>query len=1272
MEVFLLLSLLMYIPLYAAEPIAVDDSFRRADIGTYTEYLEDKGGKLTIQEAMKHAGWEQSKGTSLNFGYTDSAYWFRITVNNTTRDMKNMFLEVGYSQLHLVYLYIPDRAGSYRSIKTGVDLPFHSRDVEDRNFVFTIEVIPGENTYYLRIQTLSSLNFPLVLWSTKAYISRINGELSFLWLYIGIIIALIIYNFLIFLSDRDISFIFCALFILSLLLVQLHLNGLDFQYLWPESIFWNTHFIFVSICFGIAFMTLYVISFLDTRKKFPRYHNILVYTIFPSATLQLILSLLLSSFLLFRNVFFFWVAYSLIMSLILVIYGTLKGSRHARFLFIGFSAYITGYLILLAKSFGLMPVNILTMNSHLSGTLVMALIFSMAISDKISIMDKMLKASEEKYRDLVEKINDMIYALDDKGIITYVSPAVEMYGYAQPEIIGRSFTEIIHKDDIPISVEGFQRVVSRGEPQPTEFRAITRDGEVRWARALGTAIYDGDRIVGIRGVLTDITGMKKAEEALRERLKFESLIADLASRFVTMTGKELGNEIDNAMQSIVTTLQVDRSTLFEYNESKKQLQVLNSWASPGCESAPVSDIYNGTFLSWAAERLLRGEIIKFSHLDELPDEAFREREVFIRDGTKSNVTIPLIVGNSLVGVISFGSLRSEKLWPEDLIQRLQLVSTIFANVMDRQRAEKALRESEAKYRELVENISDIIYSLDADATLTYVSPVAEKQYGYKQSEIVGKNFIEFVHEDDRQKLLEGVRRSLAGIFEIENAEFRIFTKSGELRWVRASENAIYEKDRIIGTRGVMSDITERKRAEEALRESEERYRMLIETLNEGILIVDESRVIRYVNQKLSDMLGYTADEIIGTPITSLVDGINLPILEEQLSGRRMGKHNVYEIEWKRKDGKAISTIVSPQLLFEGDLFRGSFAAITDITERKKSEEALRESEEKYRNLVERANDGIAIVQNGKLKFINNRIADIIGYTVEEITNREFALFLHPDDINRVVQIYERRLAGEEVFPIYEVGAIHKNGSRIEIEINAGIIHYQGKQATLAIVRDITARKKTEEQIRSSLREKEALLKEIHHRVKNNMQIISSLLRLQIMHIHDKRDIELFQDSMNRVRSMALVHEKLYQSQDLGRIDLGNYIQSLTSELFRTYQVNPEKLRFSLESKDILLGIDTAIPCALIINELVSNALKHAFPDDGEGEIRVALRKDTTDTYGIDVSDNGVGIPETLDFQHTESMGLQLINILTEQIGGTVELNRNGGTRFIITFTAKSE
>ncbi len=216
--------------------------------------------------------------------------------------------------------------------------------------------------------------------------------------------------------------------------------------------------------------------------------------------------------------------------------------------------------------------------------------------------------------------------------------------------------------------------------------------------------------------------------------------------------------------------------------------------------------------------------------------------------------------------------------------------------------------------------------------------------------------------------------------------------------------------------------------------------------------------------------------------------------------------------------------------------------------------------------------------------------------------------------------------------------------------------------------EIGERERAEEQIKASLKEKEVLLGEIHHRVKNNMQVIMSLLRLQAATVEDKKYSNLLKESQDRIQSMALIHEKLYRSENFARVDFDGYVKELARELFRSYGVDQSKIALKTEVVGVSLGLDNATPCALIINELVSNSLKYAFPEERKGEIEIAVHSTNGQDVELRVGDNGIGLPADLDFRNTESLGLHLVTILAEnQLCGNIELNRTGGTTFHIQF-----
>ena len=321
---------------------------------------------------------------------------------------------------------------------------------------------------------------------------------------------------------------------------------------------------------------------------------------------------------------------------------------------------------------------------------------------------------------------------------------------------------------------------------------------------------------------------------------------------------------------------------------------------------------------------------------------------------------------------------------------------------------------------------------------------------------------------------------------------------------------------------------------------------------------------------------------------------------------------------------------------------------------------------KYRTIFENVQDMFYQTDNkGIITEISPSVKRYSGYKPSELIGKSVeTLYSNPEDRQLLLKKIEEN--GEAVD--YEIVLKTKDNKILYVSSNVHFLYdpYNNVIGVEGSLRDVTERKNIEIQLKNSLVEKEMLLKEIHHRVKNNLMIISSLLNLQSSYIKDKESQEIFKESQNRAKSMALIHERLYQSTDLKKIDFGDYIESLSSELFNTYVSQNSIIELKINVEDIFLDINTAIPLGLIVNELITNSLKHAFPEGRKGEIDVNFHK-KDDYYEFVLMDNGVGVPDTIDYKNTESLGMQIITNLTEQIDGNIELNNENGTTFKISF-----
>ncbi|MFH0797600.1 MAG: histidine kinase dimerization/phosphoacceptor domain -containing protein [Candidatus Omnitrophota bacterium] len=339
------------------------------------------------------------------------------------------------------------------------------------------------------------------------------------------------------------------------------------------------------------------------------------------------------------------------------------------------------------------------------------------------------------------------------------------------------------------------------------------------------------------------------------------------------------------------------------------------------------------------------------------------------------------------------------------------------------------------------------------------------------------------------------------------------------------------------------------------------------------------------------------------------------------------------------------------------------------TGRKRIEETLRGNEERFRTIVELTSDWVwEVDENGRYIYVSSRITDFLGYTPVEVIGKTPTDLMSSEEAERVSLIFTQIVAKRETFTFFESKNIHKDGHEVIFE-NSGMPIFDAERnfkGYRGVKRDITERRRMEDEVKNSLTEKEILLKEIHHRVKNNLQTVSGLLYLQSLHTKTEEALAILNDSRNRIRAMALIHEKLYQSKSYAQVDFGEYLKELAVELMDSCQVSPARIKVNVEAKGIFLGIDTAIPCGLITQELISNALKHAFPEKSDGEINLYLCREDR-SFILVVRDNGVGFPEGLDFKSTPSLGLQLVNKLVAQIGGSIELRNEERTEFRIIF-----
>jgi PAS domain S-box-containing protein len=458
---------------------------------------------------------------------------------------------------------------------------------------------------------------------------------------------------------------------------------------------------------------------------------------------------------------------------------------------------------------------------------------------------------------------------------------------------------------------------------------------------------------------------------------------------------------------------------------------------------------------------------------------------------------------------------------------------------------------------------------------------------------------------------------------------------------------------------------------EESRQNRERLRALSASAPVGIFETDASALHNlYSNQRMQEIFGLTAREIIDGHWRRLIhpeDRAKVMAAWKAAHRQRAAIFVECRIVPANRSTRWVKLLASPMLDTHGRT-TGFVGTVDDVTESHVMMEALRESENKHRSVVINLKEVVFQTDAAGLwAFLNPAWTEITGFTVGESLGTLFLDYVHPDDRERNQRLFTPLIQRRKEYCRHEVRYLTKDGGFRWIEVFARLSLDEADRiiGTTGTLNDITARKEAEDRIAASLREKELLLKEVNHRVKNNMQVICSLLNLQAGQVEDAAVREMFAEAQNRIASMALVHEKLYQSSDLGQIDFADYLRELTDNLKGLQGSRTRNIRLELATPPLRLGIDTAIPCGLIINELVTNAYKHAFPNDGVGRVAIALERVNGSQLRLEVTDDGRGLPPGFDLQQTRSLGLKLVNTLARQLRGTLEVQSGRGASFVL-------
>lgn len=623
--------------------------------------------------------------------------------------------------------------------------------------------------------------------------------------------------------------------------------------------------------------------------------------------------------------------------------------------------------------------------------------------------------------------------------------------------------------------------------------------------------------------------------------------------------------------------------------------------------------------------------------------------------------------------------------------------------------EEELKSSLNYSRNLIEVSLDPMVTISEHGEIMDVNGATEDSTGLSRSDLIGTDFSQYF--TDPEKAMKGYQKTL---FYGSLKDYSLTLRHISGRTMDVSFNASVYRNMYGEVEGVFAaarNITKLKKVNDALKLSERHFRSLIENALDVIMVLNHQGDITYASPSVGKVFGYKVHEFLGFNIFDFIHNDDA----QQLNGVLIDDINVFElntgleVRCQHENGEWLTCQVIVQNLIRDPAVRGIVLNIRDLTPRKQAEIARNDLEEMYGAIITASPDGfIATNLDGEITYVSEKAAFMMGWDdKKKLVSETIFDILIPEEndlFSKNMDIVVKKGALRNI----EHKAIKRDGDVFVAEMNMALTQdYNGNsKGFIVTIRDVTYRKKMENKIKSSLKEKEILLKEVHHRVKNNMQVISSLIGLQSEHVDDKKTKDMFEDSQNRIRSMALIHEKLYGSQGMEKVDFSEYVRSLISSLENSY-AHQKGIDVIIDVGDVLLDIDQAITCGLILNELISNSFKYAFPkqtvldnyapldvvDESEDELELELENISTlksssltnynlslenpliyiavcsigEEIVLQVGDNGIGLPEGLNFEYTDSLGLQIVCTLVAQLEGKIKLDESEGTKFTIKF-----
>lgn len=861
---------------------------------------------------------------------------------------------------------------------------------------------------------------------------------------------------------------------------------------------------------------------------------------------------------------------------------------------------------------------------------------------------------------LVTSLPDMLFYMDKNGIIKdYKANNADVLNMPPEQFLGKNITELFPSAYAQKKKEIIRKAIETNTVQffeyETDVNGELKDFEARYI------VSGNDEVLAI---IRDITDKKRIEKALKtSETKYKNLTQNAPVAFTRLIIANNKYEIVNdefIRQSGYTIEEFNNLSDEEYqnqiySEDRQFIQKeFRNWISESC-----------TGIKKLVYRIVnkRGELI---WLDSYHYADFDENGK------------PVAINQLYLNI------NERKQYEEILSESKQYLDAFFQQSLDGIFIAKMNTPVNWDKNTDQEKTIEFIFR---DIQMQRVNSSLCEQFGMPEQDVMKIKPGEYYKGEE---LLKAKQRweTFLDIGSSHTSEY--FNKpNGEKVFIEGDYYCLYDSEnRFTGYIGIQRDITSRKLAEESIRLSEEKFRAVAESIPAQVVIFQGEKFI-YVNPYSEVITGYTVEELLKMNFWDIVHKDYAYTAKKRGIKRQKGEQvpDNYEMKILTKTGEEKWISYSARVIE----FNNKPAVIgisIDITEKKKQQEEIIESEERYRTFIEQSSEGIF-----RMEFREPIPLSISGEEQIARINSEayFAecnnVFSKMYDVNEPGEITGKtpgQLKYKNIDPYSRTQRFITNGYKfIEEETTetddsgnvyyfvvnaAGVIEDGCLTRVWGVQRDVTEKRKADEALKRSLVEKEILLKEIHHRVKNNLQIVTSLLKLQSNYVSDESVKALFKESQNRVHSMSLIHQKLYQTKDISHIDFKDYIDTVTNYLQHSFGILGDRVMIKTDANGISLSIDNAIPAGLIINELVSNSLKHAFGDSKKGEITISLAYDKFNMeYWLIVRDSGAGMPENFDFNNSKSFGLKLVYTLVKQMSGNIEIFSRNGTEFRIMF-----